>query len=464
MTPTHITQVFNNVSPLQAAGGAGSENSFSIPRTSLALRAETALTPQDGLTHHALGQIIGRLHPHISHKRPQILPHVEYAAAPARQRLSTISASSQQCFHPRYQRLHPMLKSFPSKRSIPHPLAQVQDLFSQGEQFTSNPPHCPFDLAKCLKIPFQMRPAQLPQTGKAIVSAPAVAVQDSGKGAKQLSGRCLSASGLNQEHGGSGAAHRPQPALLPITAGPAGLVGVGGRLLLHILEQFLIRLCQGLRYLFFARAQAAQTHWNSKHFVYQCQRLAFAGVERAGQNPHQSQKPRTKVSTFDCIRQRLIHQRSAIFAAINRLNIFGNLRLDGRNIYDLMSPRLFGSLLQPGRTAWTNLWGNFDTLSNQLRRQQCPHKRRMAFSGSAFLVPTHRRQDYCRARRVGRGRLGGILRIYSQPPFKFFDTFFQCRVFFFQLLYICPVSLWYSVCVFVHRTFIGQKQTYASIT
>jgi hypothetical protein len=39
--------------------------------------------------------------------------------------------------------------------------------------------------------------------------------------------------------------------------------------------------------------------------------------------------------------------------------------------------------------------------------------------------------------------------------FKFCNALFQLCVFFFQLFYIC---------VFVHRTFIGQKRTYTSIT
>jgi hypothetical protein len=190
--------------PLQAAGGTDSKNPFRIPCSALTLCAEADLTPQNSLPHYTLGQIISWLYPHIVHERPQILSLVEYAAALPRQRLAAISASGQQCFHLRYQRLHPTLKSFPAKRSIPHPFTQAQDLFGQGEQFASNPPHCPFDLTECLKIPFEMRPAQLTQTSKAIVAAPAVAMQNAGKDAQQFACCLLAASSLYQKHGSRG--------------------------------------------------------------------------------------------------------------------------------------------------------------------------------------------------------------------------------------------------------------------
>jgi hypothetical protein len=79
--------------------GANRENPFGIPRSPLALRAEASFTPQDSLSHHTLGRIIGRLHPRIVHKRPQIVPLIENAPAPARQRLAAVGAKHQQRFH-----------------------------------------------------------------------------------------------------------------------------------------------------------------------------------------------------------------------------------------------------------------------------------------------------------------------------------------------------------------------------
>ena len=59
---TGITQVFNNTSSLQAAGGADSEDSFRVTRSTFALRAEGALAPQHGSPHYPLGQIVGWLY------------------------------------------------------------------------------------------------------------------------------------------------------------------------------------------------------------------------------------------------------------------------------------------------------------------------------------------------------------------------------------------------------------------
>ncbi len=70
--------------------------------------------------------------------------------------------------------------------------------------------------------------------------------------------------------------------------------------------------------------------------------------------------------------------------------------------------------------------------------------------GRKVFTPMQRRQDYCRGRRVGRGRLGGILRVHPHPPlevfnillhlretfFQHFDTLFQRGVLRRQLLYI----------------------------
>src|SRR4030042_334013 len=120
MASTRMTQVFNNTSSLQTAGSASREDSFRIPRPSLALRAEACFAPQDSLSYHTLGQIIGRFHPRVVHKRPQVAPLIENAAALARQGLAAVGPAGQQRFDLLHQRLHAMLKRLPAKRAIPY--------------------------------------------------------------------------------------------------------------------------------------------------------------------------------------------------------------------------------------------------------------------------------------------------------------------------------------------------------
>jgi hypothetical protein len=96
MTAARMTQVFNNASSLQTAGGARREDSFGIARSAFALRAEACFAPQDSLSHHTLGQIIGWLHPRIVHKRLQKVPLIENTTALARQGLAAVGTAGQQ--------------------------------------------------------------------------------------------------------------------------------------------------------------------------------------------------------------------------------------------------------------------------------------------------------------------------------------------------------------------------------
>ena len=84
----------------------------------------------------------------------------------------------------------------------------------------------------------------------------------------------------------------------------------------------------------------------------------------------------------------------------------------------------------------------------------------MSVSCSAFFTPTLWQYDGHPGRIRG-WRFRGIPEIHSQKPFKFFyaflqhcDTLFQCRVFFFQLFYIC---------VLVHKTVIEQGQMFTKV-
>jgi hypothetical protein len=134
MTMTRMTQVFNNASSLQTAGGASREDPFDIPRTTLALGAEASFAPQDSLSHHPLGQIVGRLHPRIVHKRPQRVPLIENAAALARQGLAAVGTPGQQRLHLLHQWLHATLKHWPAKRAIPYAFAGVQRAGQDADQ------------------------------------------------------------------------------------------------------------------------------------------------------------------------------------------------------------------------------------------------------------------------------------------------------------------------------------------
>src|SRR4030042_1108758 len=197
MTMTRITHIFNDASSLQQAGRTDSKDTFNVSGSSFALGAKTALAPQDGLSYSSFGQIVGRLHTSIIHKRPQILPMVEYTTALPRQRLIAVSTFFQQGFHSLYQRFHTAVKGLPQKRAVPHAFAHMQDLFGQDKQFASDSTHISFGLGQRLKISFQMCPTQLSQACKAIVAAPAVAVKNPVKSTEKLFGCRLPASSLH---------------------------------------------------------------------------------------------------------------------------------------------------------------------------------------------------------------------------------------------------------------------------
>jgi hypothetical protein len=78
---TRITQIFNDASPLQAAGRTHCEYTFYITRPAFALCAEAALTPQYTLTHNTLGNIVSRIYILIVHKCPEMFSVVDNPAA-----------------------------------------------------------------------------------------------------------------------------------------------------------------------------------------------------------------------------------------------------------------------------------------------------------------------------------------------------------------------------------------------
>lgn len=330
---TRIPQILDNTLPLEAAGRADGKNTFNVSGAPFALGAETAFTPQNGLSYDSFGQIVRRFHTCIVDKRPQKLSLVEDAAALSRQRFVAIGSFFQQDFYTLNQRSHTALKCLPQQCAVPNPLPQMQNLLGQTKQFASDSTHKTFGLRQRLKIPFQMGPAQLSQTRKTIITAPAVTVKNLGKCAQQLSCCRLSSAGLNHEDRGAGTAQYPQPTFKSIASRPAGFIGMSGWLCLDIVCRFLIRLFQCLGQLSFTLTQAAKAHRNGKDLVHHRQRLALAGVDIPGQYANNRQYTRTKVLTLDVIRQRMIDKFAAFAALVYRLDIFDDLRLYGRYIW-----------------------------------------------------------------------------------------------------------------------------------
>jgi hypothetical protein len=143
----------------------------------------------------------------------------------------------------------------------------------------------------------------------------------------------------------------------------------------------------------------------------------------------------------------------AIFASIYVLNILCDLRLYGRYINNLMTQRFFAGFFKICAAASAYFWFEMKMFFYQLLRQKLSQVRFMTFSCSTFFTPTLRQYDG-HSGRIRRWRFGGIPGVHPQKPFKLFDTLFQLNNFVFQLLYIC---------VFVHKTVIGQRQRFAKV-
>ena len=221
MAATRITQILNNASTLQAAGRTDREDALHITRAAFALGAEAALTPQYSLTYNTLGNIVSRPYTLILYKRPQMLTMFDNPATFAGQFAPPGSSFFEKLFHAIHQWLHSVLKSPPLQCSITNTLAHPQYLLRQTAKLLAYLAHRTFDLADRLEIPFQMRPAYLANTGKEIISAPAVTDQGAAERAQQLSGRFLSSPGMNHKNRCTSTTQSPQPASLSISSSPA---------------------------------------------------------------------------------------------------------------------------------------------------------------------------------------------------------------------------------------------------
>ncbi len=457
---TCITHIFNKAASLQAAGHTDSQDTFDISGSAFALCTEAALTPQDGLSYCSFGQIIRWFHPHIIHKCPQIMLLVDYATTPSGQSLAAVGSFFQQGFHTLSQRFHTVLKRLPQQRAVPYPFTQMQNLFGQYEQFASESAHRSFGLRQRLKITFEMCPTQLSQACKAIVTAPAVTVKSAGKITQQLLGRRLPASGLDHKNRSAGAAQGPQPALKAIASRPAGFIGMGRLLHLDMVRYLLIRTFQRLGQLGFTMTQAAQAHWHGKDLVHHRQGFALAGIQHPGQYADDGQHAGTEMLTFDRIGQGTVYIGSAVPALKYVLDIFHDLRLDGRYIDNLMTQRFLASLFDMFAAACASVRFKMNMLFNKLLWQQRSQMRRMAVLGPAFFTPMHWQFDR-HSGWIGRGRLGRILRVLAQKPLKLFDMFFQRRDSLFQFDNLV-LELFY-IYVFVHTVIIGQRKPFTGI-
>ena len=216
MTTTRLTQILNSASPLQAAGGADGEDTLHIARPAFALRAEAALTPQDRLTHHPLGGVVGRLDSRVIHKRPQMRTMLDNPAAFTAQGADAGGSLLKQPFHAAPQRPHSSLKRPPRQGSLPNPRSQLQYSLRQTVEFAADPAHHAGDFAQRQEIPFQMGPADLANPAKEVISTPAVADQNTAKGPQQFSRRLLTPLGMTS----SG---------FDVTVAPAGRRALGYR-------------------------------------------------------------------------------------------------------------------------------------------------------------------------------------------------------------------------------------------
>ena len=131
MTATSFTQIFNNAPILQTAGRTHCQYPLHITRTSFALRAEAALTPQYSLAHNTLGKIICWIHSLIVYECPKMLAIFKYPATFATQCAFTFRRLSKKFFHTRHQWRHPILESPPLQCSIANSLAHLQYLLHQ---------------------------------------------------------------------------------------------------------------------------------------------------------------------------------------------------------------------------------------------------------------------------------------------------------------------------------------------
>jgi len=454
MTTTRIAQIFDNAPPLQPTGCTHGQYALHVPGATLALGAETALTPQDALTNNPLSLIVGRLHTRILHKGPQMGTMFENPAASAAKGAWTSGTILKKGFHTFHQGDHPSLKPRPLQCSITNTLSQLQYLLGQTVKLTADLAQGILGLADRLEIPFQMRPANLASPLKYIIGAPAVTDQHPAKGIKQLAGRFLASLGLNHKDRRPATAQGPQPASLAIASTPAGLVGIADRLLSDVRDRFLVRRFQCLRQLSLAVAQTPQAHRNRKDLVDHRQGLALAGVEHPGQNRHQRQDARTEVVAFDLVRQRLIDPRATGPAAIDRLNILNDFGFDGWDIESLMTQGLVGRSLECCSAATAHLGFQMNTLFDFLRRQQSFQMRPMPLLGSAFFTSTPR-QCCSDLRRIRGWRFGRIPRVHPQKSLKLLYPLLQLCIFLFQLL---------DISVFVHNSIIGQRQGFRSIT
>ncbi len=460
MTMTYVAQIFDNTPFLQAAGRTHRQYALNIASTALALRTEAALTPQYPLANNPFGKVVGRLYSLIPHKCPQIILVFKDITAFTAQLAVKARTNFQQRFNTLLKFGHSALKCFPLQCAVTCSLSQLQYRLCQTMKLLACLANRTFSFTDRLEIPFQMRPAYLADQFIKMVGVIAITYQLTRKTAHQFTSCLLAAVGMNHKNRRCGTTESPQPTFLLIAAPPAGFIGMGYILFSDMFGCFMIGLFQYIGQLCLAITQAAKTHRYREYLVHHRQRLTLAYVEPAGQDCYHSQYAGAEVLASDVIGQRSVNECSAIFASRNVLNIFNDMRQYFQYINNLMALWVFVGFFQVCAAASAYFWLEMKMFFYQLLRQKFSQMRLVALSCSAFFTPTFRRNDGYSGW-IRRWRLGRILRIHPQKPFKFFDTlfqhcdmFFQCRIFRFQLLYIR---------VFVHEIIIGQKQRFTKI-
>jgi len=410
--------------PLQPATARHRHDALDVTRATGRLRAEADLAPDDEATQRALGQVVGWLHARRVDERPQCTAPVQNVAAGARRlRMAAIGALPQQRLDPMAQEQHVAGKHVPAQCAIPHPLPEAKHALRQSDQLVAYPPRLAASLGDLGEVAQQVRPAQLPALGvHPGIGGLAVRHQDAGKALAQCrSGRLRAARGRGQEHRHRAGHDHPQPVAGPVLF-VARLVGMHDGRLLHMGMRVRHDFCQCIADHGFALADGTDRQFDAEQVGQHALHLPLAQVVAAGERTDGRHQARPRHAGRNAGRQVGLAWAAACLASAGKEAVFGHHGCHRRQVDDLMSG------VQPGhshRAAAPRARSRFAIVGvrDGFGRQQRARLAGMAGLGAALSARGRLRRR--RAMRVGRGRLGGIMRIGMQFLFQHLDALRQ---------------------------------------
>jgi hypothetical protein len=219
---------------LQAQGRDGRQN----PGHELAgaLGAEAAAAPQDRAAQGAFGVVVGGFDPRSRHERPQGGLQLQDVRAGGRGlSLGQRRTRLEQLMYLLLDRLDRCLELGATQGAVTDAVPQVKHLVGLRQEGFPDHGVCPTPLQDGLEVPFEVRPAELAaQGGEPVVAPPAVRADDAGiRIAQQLLGTLGAAAGQHEKDRDLRRRGQPHP-VASLTFPPTGLIGVDGRLGLHI--------------------------------------------------------------------------------------------------------------------------------------------------------------------------------------------------------------------------------------